>query len=278
VKVSGLLGGHSGVDIHKGRGNAVRILARVMQTLQERLAFDVADIRGGTVRNAIPRDAAALVLLDPARQAEFEQLLAQTAAEIRAELGSFDPALQIIAEPAERPARVLEPADVKRIIDLLVSLPDGVLAMSPDIPGLVQTSTNVGTISIDEAGNLESNTLQRSSVESSKFAAGRAVATVARLTGFQVEVRGGYPGWKPEPNSDVVRIMKQLHQELFGKPTELVAMHAGLECGVIGEKHPGMQMISFGPQIVDPHSPNERVEIPSVETFWKYLRALLEKI
>jgi dipeptidase D len=152
-----------------------------------------------------------------------------------------------------------------------------VLAMSPDVPGLVQTSTNLAIVSTDgEQVVIESS--QRSAIESSKRAAARMVTTILRLAGFQAEHSGGYPGWRPEPTSDIVRKSQAVHKEILGSVPELVAMHAGLECGVIGEKHPGMQKISFGPHIVDVHSPSERLKISSVEPFWKFLTGLLERL
>lgn len=162
-------------------------------------------------------------------------------------------------------------------MDLLAGLHHGVVAMSPDVPGLVQDSTNLATVATK--GNIvEIVTSQRSAIESSKLAVARMVATVCQLAGFQTENSGSYPGWKPEPNSEIVEKLQSVHQEVFGHPAELIAMHAGLECGVIGEKYPGMQMVSFGPTIQSPHSPNERVEIPSVQGFWKFLRTVLEKL
>jgi dipeptidase D len=142
---------------------------------------------------------------------------------------------------------------------------------------LVQTSTNLATVGMED-GQLEIGSSQRSAIESSKQAAARMVATLCRLAGFEVEHGAGYPGWKPDPNSDIVHKLQSVHEQLFGKPAKLIAMHAGLECGVIGEKYPGMQMASFGPQIENPHSPHERVQISSVETFWRFLRAVLERI
>ena len=151
------------------------------------------------------------------------------------------------------------------------------IAMSPDVPGLTQTSTNLATVST-KGDVVEIVTSQRSAIESSMLAAARMVATVCRLAGFEVEHAGKYPGWKPEPNSAIVRKLQEVHKKLFGAPAKLVAMHAGLECGVIGEKYPGMQMVSLGPTIVDPHSPNERVQISSVESFWNYLKLVLESL
>ncbi len=277
IKVSGLKGGHSGVDIHQGRGNALRILGRTLQTLLERLKIKIADLKGGSARNAIPREASAIVLLDAAQGKELKSLVAAAHADTRADLGGFDPGIKISVEKSERPAQVLDAADAQRVVDVLAGLHHGVLAMSPDIAGLVQTSTNLAIIGMKDS-QVEIATSQRSAIESSKLAAARMVATVCRLAGFEVEHGGSYPGWKPEPTSEIVRKLQAVYQEMFGAVPKLVAMHAGLECGVIGEKYPGMQMVSFGPQIENPHSPSERVEIPSVEAFWKYLRKVLEKL
>jgi dipeptidase D len=277
VKVSGLKGGHSGVDIHLGRGNAIRVLGGMVQLLIEKLYAEVADLKGGSARNVIPREASAVVLLDSAREKELKSIISQFEAETRTDLGSFDPGVQISAEKTDRPAQVLDPSDARAVVSLLVAIPHGVLAMSPDVPGLVQNSTNLATVSVN-GDRVEVGSSQRSAIESSKLAAARMVASACRLAGFEVEHAGSYPGWKPEPNSEIVQKCKEVFKEVFGAETRLVAMHAGLECGVIGEKYPGMQLISFGPQIESPHSPNERVEIASVAEFWKYLKAVLEKL
>jgi dipeptidase D len=277
IKVSGLKGGHSGVDIHQGRGNALRIMGGILQVLLDRLPIEIAEVNGGSAQNAIPREAAALVVLDPSPENEMKSLVATAEGGYRAELGGFDSGLQITVEKAERPGKVLNTNDAKQTVALLATLHHGVLAMSPDVAGLVQTSTNLATVST-KGEVVEIVTSQRSAIESSMLAASRMVATVCELAGFEVEHGGKYPGWKPEPNSDIVRKLQDVHKKLFGEPAKLIAMHAGLECGVIGEKYPGMQMVSFGPTIVDPHSPNERVQISSVESFWNYLKLVLENL
>jgi dipeptidase D len=277
IKVSGLQGGHSGLDINKGRGNAVRILGQVLQALLGAGPIAVADLQGGSKRNAIPREASATVVVDPARIAELRATLTLWQDALRSDLGSFDPGLRIAAEPASQPAQVLSDADARVVADLLASQHHGVLAMSPDVPGLVQTSTNLAIVSLKDSV-VELETSQRSPILSSKVAAARMVSTVFALAGFQTEQTGGYPGWKPEPGSEIVRMSKEAHIDVLGHVPELIAMHAGLECGVIGEKHPGMEMISFGPHIVDVHSPSERLKISSVEPFWRFLTALLERI
>ena len=277
IKVSGLKGGHSGVDIHEGRGNALRIMGGVLQILLNKIPIEIAGVNGGSAQNAIPREAAALVVLDPARENELKSLVATAEAGYKADLGEFDSGVQITVEKAERPASVLDASDAKQAVALLASLHHGVLAMSPDVAGLVQTSTNLATITT-KGDVVEIVTSQRSAIENSMLAAARMIATVCGVAGFEVEHTGKYPGWKPEPNSEIVRKLQEVHKKLFGEPAKLIAMHAGLECGVIGEKYPGMQMVSFGPTIVGPHSPNERVQISSVESFWNYLKLVLENL
>jgi dipeptidase D len=277
IKVSGLKGGHSGVDIHLGRGNAVRILGATLQRVMEQIPVEIADLKGGSAHNAIPREASALLVADSTNETQMRFIVGQYGAEVRADLGAFDPGLQITLEKAEHSRRVIAPADANRIVDLMASLHHGVLAMSPDVPGLVQDSTNVATVSLKD-DVVEIITSQRSAIEGSKNIAKRLVATSCRLAGFDVEHSGDYPGWKPEPDSDIVRISKAVFEAMYGTTPELVAMHAGLETGVLGVNYPEMQMISFGPQIEHPHSPGERVQLSSVAEFWKYLTALLEKL
>jgi dipeptidase D len=277
IKISGLKGGHSGVDIHQGRGNALRILGGLLQNLLAQLPVEVTDLNGGSAQNAIPREASATIVLDSGRESVLRSLVAKAEANYKTDLGNFDSGLQITVEKAASPAKVLDAADAKAAVALLASLHHGVLAMSPDVPGLVQTSTNLAVVTT-KGDVVEIVTSQRSAIEASKNAAAEMVGTVSELAGFTVERGGSYPGWKPEPHSEIVEKLQAAHQKLFGKPAKLIAMHAGLECGVIGEKYPGMQMASFGPTIVDPHSPHERVQISTVESFWRYLKAALEHI
>jgi dipeptidase D len=277
LRVSGLQGGHSGIDIHKGRGNAVRILGRVLQTLMDGLPIGVAAMQGGSKRNAIPREASATAALDGAREPELRSLVAALEAEIRSDLGAFDPGLRITVESVARPQQALAHADAMLVAGLLASQHHGVLAMSPDLAGLVQTSTNLAIVTTKD-DEVEIETSQRSAIHSSKMAAVRMVSNIFQSAGFAVTHSGNYPGWKPEPTSDIVRKSQAVHLEILGKTPELVAMHAGLECGVVGEKYPGMQTISFGPHIVDVHSPSERLKISSVEPFWRFLTGLLERL
>ena len=277
IKVSGLKGGHSGVDIHQGRGNALRLLGRVLDKALDSLPVEIAEINGGSAQNAIPREAFAILVMDAAKEKELLSLVAGAESDAKADLGSFDPGVTISAEKVLKPEKVFDANDARKAVALLVGVPHGVLAMSPDVVGLTQNSTNLAIIST-KVDTVEFVTSQRSAIDSSMLAAAGMVATVFRLAGYDVEHSGRYPGWKPEPHSDIVNKAQDVHQELFGQPAKLIAMHAGLECGVIGEKYPGMQMISFGPTIVDPHSPNERVQISTVESFWRYLKAVLERL
>jgi len=277
MKVSGLAGGHSGVDIHRGRGNALRILGSALLAILDRLPVAVAEIQGGSKRNAIPREASAVVVVDSAKAAELKAAVAGYEAEARSALGGFDSGLRIAVEGAARPGQVIADADARLVAGVLASQHHGVIAMSPDIPNLVQTSTNLATVAVS-GDEIEIATNQRSAIESSKQAAGRMVSTIFRLAGFTVEQSGNYPGWKPEPTSDIVRSAQSAHEYVFGKKGELIAMHAGLECGVIGEKYPGMQMISFGPHIVDVHSPSEKIKISSVGPFYRLLTGVLERL
>ncbi len=276
LKVFGLKGGHSGIDIHAGRGNAIRLLAQVLTALQPTFAPALASLKGGNKRNAIPREASAMLFLDPAQEAAFRVALAEHEAHWRAALGAFDPGLHLALE-AGAAAQAMSQADADALLRLLLSLPHGVEAMSPDIKGLVQTSTNLGVIETRD-DRVELNLLTRSSIDASKVALTQRITATCALGGFETHTTGGYPGWKPEPNASLVRIANDANQAVFGQPLKIMAIHAGLECGLIGEKYPGMEMVSFGPSMWDVHTPDEHVSIPSVGNFWKLLVAILEAV
>lgn len=276
LRVLGLKGGHSGIDIAAGRGNAIRLLAQVLHALRPGFDFALAGLKGGNKRNAIPREASAVIFLDPAREAEFRTALAGHEAHWQTAYGAFDPGLHLALE-AGTAEQAMSRADADALIGLLLALPHGVEAMSPDIKGLVQTSTNLGVIST-EGGKVEINLLTRSSIDPSKYALAERIAATCAIAGFDARLEGGYPGWKPEPEASLVRIVQDANQAVFGKPLEIMAIHAGLECGLIGEKYPGMEMVSFGPSMWDVHTPDEHVSIPSVGNFWKLLVAVLEKV
>jgi len=276
LKVFGLKGGHSGIDIHAGRGNAIRILAQVLDALKPAFSFALAGIKGGNKRNAIPREASAQILLEPAKEQAFKAALAEHEAHWRAALGAFDPGLHLALEAGEG-TQVMSGAEADALVHLLLALPHGVEAMSPDIPGLVQTSTNLGVIETREH-EVEVNLLTRSSINASRTALSERIAATCALGGFESHVTGGYPGWKPEPKASLVRIVNETNQKVFGKPLEIMAIHAGLECGLIGEKYTEMEMVSFGPSMWDVHTPDEHVSVPSVGNFWKLLVAVLETV
>ncbi len=276
LKIFGLKGGHSGIDIHAGRGNAIRLLAQVLKPMQAEFDFQLASIKGGNKRNAIPREASAYLFLDPAKESSFKVELARHEAHWKAAVGAFDPGLTFALEPSQA-EQVMSAADATSIVHLLLALPHGVEAMSPGIAGLVQTSTNLGVIDVSN-GCVEVNLLTRSSIDASKIALTERIAAICALAGFEFQLSGAYPGWKPEPDASLVKLVNEANQQVFGKDLSIVAIHAGLECGLIGEKYPEMEMVSFGPNMWDVHTPDEHVSIPSVGAFWKLLVAVLEKV
>jgi dipeptidase D len=276
VKVLGLKGGHSGSDIGAGRGNAIRVLGQVLAELVARHGVRLAAVRAGNKRNAIPREASALVAVEAARVPALRADVARLEGEWRAALGAFDPGLALAVEPADA-APVLPERDAAPVIGLLLAGPHGVEAMSPAIPGLVQTSTNLGIVETRD-GEVVVTFLTRSAIEASKRALAARVAATSALAGFETRDEGSYPGWKPEPGSSLVRLVDRVHAEVLGRPMVVKAIHAGLECGLIGEKYPGLEMASIGPDIRDAHTPDENVSVPSVQRFWSHLVAILDAI
>ena len=276
LKVSGLKGGHSGSDIHTGRGNAIRLLAQVLGSMMPRFGAELACIEGGNKRNAIARESFAILFLDPAKEGAFRDELRGQEAHWKSALGSIEPGLAMSLE-ASSASRVMSSEDAINTVGLLLGLPHGVEAMSPDIPGLTQTSTNLGVVHTHE-DSVEVTLLTRSSIDASKFALTERIAAVCALAGFQSAVESAYSGWKPEPSSALVKLVDRLHTELFGKPMEISAIHAGLECGLIGQKYPSMEMVSLGPNMWEVHTPNEHVSVSSVAEFWKLLARIAEAV
>ena len=276
IAVTGLRGGHSGCDIHEGRVNALKVLARAVSEAEAQ-GFAVATLDGGSKRNAIAREAFAAGWLAPAREADVKAALAKLEAEVRSEAGRFDNPVNIALEQADAAPNPMALSDAKRLVGFIHAAPHGVLGWSPDIPGLVQTSTNLAIVET-KGDEVSFATSQRSSVDSAKKDAGRQMVTAMELAGLTVMQGDGYPGWKPNVSSPILGVAKTVHAELFGREPEVKAIHAGLECGIIGEKFPGMDTISFGPTIRNAHSPDECVSIPSVASFWKYLTALLPRM
>ena len=277
ISITGLRGGHSGCDIHEGRVNALKVLARAVSAAVDAFGFAPATFDGGSKRNAIAREAFASGWLDTVREANLKAALAKLEADVRAEAGRFDNPVNIGLERLDAAPNPIGPADAVRIVGFLHAAPHGVLGWSPDIPGLVQTSTNLAIIETKD-DEVSFATSQRSSVDSAKKDAGRQMATSMTLAGLDVKQGDGYPGWKPNIASPILGVAKGVHAEVFGHEPEVKAIHAGLECGIIGEKFPNMDTISFGPTIRNAHSPDECVSIPSVQNFWTYLTALLPKM
>lgn len=277
VKLVGLKGGHSGIDIHLQRGNAVKLLARALYAVGREHALEIAALEGGGKHNAIPREAFATIVVDEAEAAAVGTQVKNELAQIREEYGTPEPGLTYEVAEASLPDRVWTPSTTHRVLALLTALPHGVEMMSNDIPGLVETSTNLATAT-PENSHLEILLSSRSSVDSALEALRQKIRATAELGGAKVEEGEGYPGWQPDVESRILGIVQALHEKVLGTKPEVTAVHAGLECGIIGVKYPGMDMISFGPQIEFPHSPDERVKIASVADFYRLLEATLEEL
>jgi dipeptidase D len=274
VTLSGLRGGHSGLDINTGRGNAVQLLARLLYGLD--VPFSLVHLEGGNKHNAIPREAFAhVVTRDPAG---LRKALDARMEQVRFEYKTVEKDSALSVEPAKDFHRdPMDDAGRNAFLSLLLGLPHGVLAMSQEIPELVETSNNLAIVRVTENKALI-HTSTRSSIGSA-LAAGRAkIAAIAGLAGAEIHHLDGYPGWAPNLQSPLLAVMKSVHKDLTGKEPEIKAVHAGLECGIIGEKYPGMDMISFGPDLRNPHSPDEKVSIPTVERFYGLLAATLKTL
>jgi dipeptidase D len=278
VRATGLRGGHSGMDIVLQRGNAVQVLARCLRAAPDAAKLRLATIEGGSAHNAIPREAFALVAVDASAAPAFEKAVRAEAAAIAGELGAGDPELSVTAVPADgQKQRVLDAASTRRVVGALVALPHGVAAMSLDVPGLVETSNNLAAVHTDDDA-VRILVSVRSSIKSALLALRERAHAVVQLAGGSVDDNEPYPGWKPDLKSAVLAATQRVHERVLGSKPELKAVHAGLECGVILEKVPGMDMVSIGPWIESPHSPSERVNIPSVATYWKFLKALVAEL
>jgi dipeptidase D len=278
IRVTGLRGGHSGLDIVEQRGNAIKILTRLLWETGRKLSIAVASVDGGNLRNAIPREAHAEVAVGAGDLDALGSLAADLEKVIGAELGGREESLKITVEPSDNPpANPLSEASQTRLIDMLMGIPHGVEAMNYDIPGLVETSNNLASVTTSD-GQVVAGTSSRSSINTALQSLRDRIRSVSELAGASVAEDEPYPGWKPNLGSELLQITKKVHKELFGREPEAQAIHAGLECGIIGEKFPGMDMISFGPQIEHPHSPDERINMPSVEKFWQLLAGVLKAL
>ena len=278
ITVTGLNGGHSGCDIHKGLGNANKILVRFLYRLQEKYPFTLAAIEGGNLHNAIPREAYAVIGLSSEIREDVRVMLNHFTADIENELKSVDPNVRLLMETTGKPETRLPGALKEKLIYSLLACPHGVINMSRDIEDLVETSTNLASVKMTGSTAITVGTSQRSSTESEKNAIADQVAAVFRLAGADVEHGEGYPGWKPNPNSEILRIAQKSYRELFRKEALIMAIHAGLECGLFLEKYPNLDMISFGPTLRNVHSPDERIEIKTVDLWWQHLLNILRNV
>ena len=278
VRISGLNGGHSGSDIHVGLGNANRILTRYLWSLLQEYPLVLASINGGNLSNAIAREACATAGVPVAFKEQTRVLLNLLQAQVAAELAKVDPNIQLSIQSVETPQNCIDFETGKTLIHTLYALPHGVMGMSHEIHGLVETSTNLASVKIKDDCKVVVTTSQRSSTDSLKTDIANKVTSVFRLAGAEVTATSGYPGWKPNPDSAILKVSETVFEKLFMQKPKVIAIHAGLECGLFFEKNSGLDMISCGPTILGAHSPDERIEIASVEKWWKFLIELLKTI
>jgi len=277
VSITGLKGGHSGDDINKGLGNAVKLLSRFLWNAAHDFQAAIADMDAGNLRNAIAREGFAVIAISSAHSIAFEKEIEDFHKNLTSELHTTEPGLKFTASRTDLPEQVLESGLQLRLLNALYACPHGVMAMSRDIPNFVETSTNLASVKIRD-GKILVTTSQRSSVESSKKDIADMVASVFCLAGAATEHSSGYPGWQPNPDSEILRISVSAYKKLFNQDPEVLAIHAGLECGLIGAIYPGMDMVSFGPTIKGAHSPDERLHIGSTQKFWELTLEILNNI
>ncbi|GAB1403367.1 aminoacyl-histidine dipeptidase [Lentimicrobium sp.] len=277
VKVTGLKGGHSGDDINKGLGNANKILNRILWEGTRRFELRLSKFDGGNLRNAIAREAFAIITVPGRLQKDFEAFVAEKFQKIRHEFKVTEPGLNIQVKAHELPDYLMDMATQEKLLNALYACPHGVMAMSADIPNFVETSTNLASVKTRD-NQIEITTSQRSSIESSKYDIANMVVAVFSLAGAKSKHSDGYPGWTPNPNSEVLEITRSAYQKLFEVEPKVLAIHAGLECGLIGEKYPEMDMVSYGPTIKGAHSPDERLQIDTAVKFWDLTLEILRNI
>lgn len=274
LSVKGLTGGHSGGDIHLGRGNANKIMNRLLFELSQQTEIQIASIDGGSLRNAIPRESTAIFF---SNNKELSTIIDELSAPIIAEYKLTDPNLNIQLSSTSHSGNVLPQKLQESLLKGLYACPNGIYRMSPGIAGLVQSSNNLARVLIKD-GSMLLQCLTRSSVDSEKTDLKNAIFSALSIEGISLSADNGYPGWEPRPDAEIVQLMSQLYTELFATEAHVNAVHAGLECGILGTNYPTMQMISFGPNITGAHSPDERVQISSVQKFWKYFLETLNRI
>lgn len=278
ISVSGLLGGHSGDDIHKNRGNANKILTRFLWNSAKKFDLRLADFNGGNLRNAIAREAFATVLIPPSEVEKIKVGFEEFSKEVRFEFERSEPGLKMEMIQAGTPHFVLDKITQNNLLNALYACPHGVLEMSTRMEGMVETSTNLASVKFIGDNRIEVTTSQRSELETRKYYAAEMVESVFKLAGAKVSHSDGYPGWTPNPDSEVLKITVESYQKLFGVEPIVRSIHAGLECGLFLEKYPTLDMVSFGPTIRGAHSPDERLNIETTGKFWKHLVDVLEMI
>lgn len=277
IEISGLNGGHSGTDIILERGNANKILTRIVKAITQEYGAMLSSFDGGGLYNAIPREATATVVVEAAKEDAVMELIEVVAATIIEELDGVDDGLTVTTTQVDVPQTKMDAASQKRLLNAIYGCPNGVVRMSPSIAGLVQTSNNLARVETGE-GKIAMHTLLRSSSNSEKADLGEAIASVFELAGASVSFDGDYDGWTPNLDSAILATMQNVYQKMYGTQPRIMAIHAGLECGILAGKYPELDMISFGPTIKHPHSPFEKVEINSVTKFWDLLCATLAAI
>jgi len=277
VKVSGLQGGHSGDDINRGRGCAIKILNRILWNATEQHKIGLARIDGGNLRNAIAREAWADIVVAHDHEEAFKQMVNNFAEHICFEFRTTEPNLQVTLEPIAEPACLIDRTTQYNLLNALYACAHGVLAMSREIENFVETSTNLASVKMDDR-QIHIATSQRSSVESAKHAAAQKIEATFRMIGAHVSHGDGYPGWTPNPDSRVLRVGVDTYKRMFGHDPIVRAIHAGLECGLIGEKYPHMDMISYGPTLRGVHAPGEKIEIRTVQMFWDLTCEILRNL
>jgi len=277
LSITGLKGGHSGLDINLGRGNANKILVRLLKEGAMDFGLRLAEAEGGNMRNAIPRESFATITIPTVKAEAFEQKVVELTAIIKKELSGMEPNLSIVCEPTTLPGALVEVAAQKSFINAVYGCPSGVIRMSDAMPGVVETSTNLSIIKAKD-GEMAILSLLRSSVDTAKRDLQNTMRSIFELAGACISFTGEYPGWKPKPDADIIKVMQETYQMKYNKTPEIKVIHAGLECGIIGAVYPNMDMVSFGPTIRYPHSPDEKVNIATVQLFWDYLVETLKNI
>jgi dipeptidase D len=277
ITLNGLQGGHSGMDIIKGLGNANKLMNRLLYNASENFGIRIAEIKGGGLRNAIPRESEAVVLIDNFQIKAFESELMEDFEAIKTEFSKLEPNMKLDLVKVETSMKVMDSDTQETILNAIYALHNGVFRMSPEIEGLVETSNNLAKVEIKE-GNINLKCLTRSSVESSKDDLTNSLRASLELAGCEVNLSGDYPGWAPNRDSDILKVLDNLYSKLFNEKADVAACHAGLECGIIGSHYPEMDMISFGPTIRGAHSPDERASITSSQKYWKFVLEILKNI